>query len=534
MKKFMKELSASIILAFTIGFMLFIYEPIIMYSNNMSDFWFDIYTLFSCNIIVFFACFISILIIFILIYFIGRFILRKKPEEKKNIIYYLFLLTGFTLFIVTYIQGNFLSGSLPVLDGNAIVWNSFKTQTIISVCLLVFITTLIVVCTIKFKYIKTIKFLKYITLAIFVMLLISLVSTCLTRNCFIRKDYVATPTTKNINVYSSNKNFIILLLDNMDSERTQKILDENPEFKEIFADFTYFPDTVGGYVFTRDSVPLVLTGNWNENTENYSVFFNKAMRNSKLLNMLKEKNYDTNLYEEFLVYNSNDTDQIKNLSFDTEINKLRFFKEESKYILFKYLPFYLKPYSTVETMDFNSTKTNNDEYPRFVWDNTVFYYDLLSQNVKVESHNQFKYIHLEGPHPPFDCNEDLQSVESGTYEQKVIASLKIIDTYLKYLKENNVYDNSTIIIMADHGYEYPNEELVFRHNPIFYVKGYNEQHELKNSDGKVWYGDLMEIYENLLEDKTAEHIRAYLKLYHSGNDPDQPLIYTEIKGHKGS
>jgi len=36
-----------------------------------------------------------------------------------------------------------------------------------------------------------------------------------------------------------------------------------------------------------------------------------------------------------------------------------------------------------------------------------------------------------------------------------------------------------------------------------------------------------------ITDKTAEHIRAYLKLYHSGNDPDQPLIYTEIKGHKG-
>ena len=36
-----------------------------------------------------------------------------------------------------------------------------------------------------------------------------------------------------------------------------------------------------------------------------------------------------------------------------------------------------------------------------------------------------------------------------------------------------------------------------------------------------------------ITDKTAEHIRAYLKLYHSSNDPDQLLIYTEIKGHKG-
>lgn len=36
-----------------------------------------------------------------------------------------------------------------------------------------------------------------------------------------------------------------------------------------------------------------------------------------------------------------------------------------------------------------------------------------------------------------------------------------------------------------------------------------------------------------ITDKTLDHIRAYLKLYHPENDPDQPLIYTEIKGHKG-
>lgn len=36
-----------------------------------------------------------------------------------------------------------------------------------------------------------------------------------------------------------------------------------------------------------------------------------------------------------------------------------------------------------------------------------------------------------------------------------------------------------------------------------------------------------------ITDKTVDHIRVYLKLYHPENDPDQPLIYTEIKGCKG-
>lgn len=35
-----------------------------------------------------------------------------------------------------------------------------------------------------------------------------------------------------------------------------------------------------------------------------------------------------------------------------------------------------------------------------------------------------------------------------------------------------------------------------------------------------------------ITDKTAEHLKNYLKFYHEVIDPDAPLIYTVIKGHK--
>ena len=501
MKKYLKEMIPTIILAFTASFMLFIYEPIILYSSNMSDFWFDIYTMFSCNIIAFLVCFTSILLIYTFIYFIENIL----SKGKKNI-YYICLLIGFIGFIVTYIQGNYLSKSLPLLDGTTINWNNYTTQMIISAILLFTVSLTVIICTIKFKYEKIIKVLKYLTIVIFAMISVSLVSTCLTKNCFIRKDFLATATTKNINTYSSNKNFIIFLLDAMDSTRTKKIIDENSEYQDIFQDFTYYPDTVSGYVFTRDSIPLILTGNWNENETDFSIFYNDALRNSPLFDMLKENHYDTNIYDEELIYNSNDTDQIKNLSFDTDIDKLSFFKQEIKYVLFKYLPYYLKPYSKIETMDFNGTKTTATLDNRFVWNNTVFYDTYLQENIEITSHNQFKFIHLEGPHAPFDCDANLQPIENGTYEQKVEASLKIINTYLNYLKENNVYNNSAIIIMADHGYEYETEHTIFRQNPIFYVKGINENHDFRTSNEKIGFEDLMKIYENLLNDKSTANL----------------------------
>ena len=45
MKNNIKNLSIAYVLAFAVSFMLFIYEPILMYTNNINDFWFDLITM---------------------------------------------------------------------------------------------------------------------------------------------------------------------------------------------------------------------------------------------------------------------------------------------------------------------------------------------------------------------------------------------------------------------------------------------------------------------------------------------------------
>ena len=94
----------------------------------------------------------------------------------------------------------------------------------------------------------------------------------------------------------------------------------------------------------------------------------------------------------------------------------------------------------------------------------------------------------------------------GTYEKNIEAAMTITDTYLKKLKASNVYDNSAIIIMADHGYHYDNSEHWGRHNPLFMVKGVREKHPLTISDVPLSYDDLQEIYASLLDGKDSEHI----------------------------
>ena len=51
-------------------------------------------------------------------------------------------------------------------------------------------------------------------------------------------------------VMSEDQNFVILLLDTVDSRTITELLDEHPEYSEVFRDFTYFENTVGAYSCT--------------------------------------------------------------------------------------------------------------------------------------------------------------------------------------------------------------------------------------------------------------------------------------------
>lgn len=498
-----KIIKPALILSFAISFMLFIYEPIVMYLNNTSDFWFDLNILVSYSFITFLILFLFITIVYIIIYLIDK---RALKGRKK--IYETFLIFGFCMFFVTYIQGNYLSGKLPPLDGKTINWNNYTFDSIISAVLLIIVFGITILLIKKYKFEKTIKWSKNITLAICAMLAVSLTTTFFTvKTESDSKKYTVTATTNYINNYSTDKNFIILLLDSIDSETMEKIVQKDNKYLDVFDDFTYFPDTVGGYPFTRDTVPLVLSGNWSENKTDFTSFYNEAMDNSKLLDYLRDYNYNINIYNDEISYNTEKAKDIKNFSFNNKVDLFSFIKQELKYDLFKYLPFYLKKYSKIETMNFIKTrKLVNDEL--FLWDDTIFLDNYLKRDVTLGDNKEFKYIHLEGAHYPFDCDKNFNKKENGTYEEKIEGSIILIDKYLKYLKENDIYDNSAIIILADHGFwwEIDDDSLLKRQNPILYIKGFDEHHKREVSDEKVSFDNLQDMYNNLLNGNKAEDV----------------------------
>ena len=497
MKNNMKKLIPAYVLSFVISFMLYICEPILIYSTNVNDFWFDFKTMLGVIPICFAFLFVVLSLGYTLLYFIN-----KRFSEKLTV-YKVVLIISYIMFMYVYIQGNYLAGDLPGLDGTTINWGNYTTQNIISVIVIAVIIIAQVISIRKFKYEKVEKVNNYITIAIFAMLLTSLVSILFTPGLYQEK-IVANATIRNINSASTNQNLFVFLVDSVDSTAFANVVKESPEYKDTFKDFTYYPDTISAYLFTRDAIPFILSGKWNENETEFVDYYNNAIENSEFINELNKQEYQMNFYEYQIQGSTRKMDQFANVDiYNKDVHTVRFFKQLTKYILYKYSPYALKQYSHIETMDFNYAKVVN-ESQRFNWSDKVIYNLIKNSEIEKIDDKYFQFLHIEGAHTPFDYDENVNKIpeEQGTYKLKLKATLNIIDAYINRLKENNVYDNSAIIIMADHGYW----DSTGRQNPILYIKGINEHHDMITSDIPVSHEDLVPAYLQLMAGDTTDKL----------------------------
>lgn len=496
----MKKLIPAYILSFVISFMLYINEPLLLYANNKDDLHFNLNTFFIPMIKVFFYIFFILSFIFTIIYFINN------KFGKKLYVYNTILIIAFICFLATYIQGNFLIEKLPSLDGATISWTSYNNQNIITIIIWIIIITIYILTIIKFKFEKVINVSKYISLSVFAMLSVALITTMFTNDIFENRkiNYIS---KDNINISSKNNNFYILLLDAVDSKYFYNILNTE-NYKEIFEDFTYFPDTKSTFSYTKESIPQILSGGVYDYKKSYQKFYNESMDKSPLINLLNEKKYDINIYDTGLLWTTEKSRVVKNINeFNKQYNTICFAKEETKYILFKYLPYFLKEYSKIDYFDFENCK-REAEPNSYSWENEELYKTLDEKIEKIDN-NYFSFIHIRGAHVPFDLDENFNKIKNGTYDELIKGDLKIIKKYINRLKENNIYDNSIIIIMADHGYNFDNP--IGRQNPILFIKGINEKHKLKISDKTIIYEDLMDIYKDLLNKKQTDDILLNIK-----------------------
>ena len=513
-----KMLLPAMVLSLTINFMFLIFEPISLYANNINDFWFDLYDMLPLLISAFILFFLIFFVVLSICYFIS-----VKLFKKINI-YYVLLSIIFCIFLITYIQGNFLAGSLPGVNGEVFNWRDYKTESIISIILwlAIFIAAFFIIK--KTKFPKFVSYIAPITGTILVMLLVSLTSSLLTTNALEDK-FTAKATFDYYNQVSNNRNFFIFLVDAIDSRSFDNLLKDNPEYQDTLKDFTYYQDTVSYSPYTRDSIPYIFSQIPNHNETDFSDYSKMAFRDSKILNTLNDDHYNLFFYDNDIIIDRDTASKLKNISNKTKINRENFFFEIMRYDLYKYLPYPLKGKAHIENLSFWISELEEGRAD-FDWRDRTNYDIYKNESLEIVDEKVFHFIHLEGAHIWFNLDEDLNPIDRtvGTYSQKQIATFKVIQAYLDRLKSSDAYDNASIVIMSDHGYKdgvWEYDYINNRFNPILYIKGLEETHsKMHRSDKPISFEDLGDAFQELYEGKPSTELFSDISL-----PRDRTIIY---------
>ncbi|MGN0639066.1 MAG: hypothetical protein ACI4J0_11900 [Huintestinicola sp.] len=465
-------------LAFEISFMLCMFAPIDIFFANKDEYWFSFGQLMSVSAIVFVLAFLILSVCFFGISKLGI----------SNYVYAA-LVCGL---VYLYIQGNYIPRNYGVLNGTDIDWNSYVSYGIASIAVIAICIILCIILCVKFKE-KVPVFGKGVSVFLFLIQLVTTGTLVVQNIGGMQNTFQAVNTDKNLFELSSDRNIVVFILDTYDGEYFSELLDsDNEKYSEMFADFTFYKDTLGAYPTTKCAIPYMLTGKWYENEEPYVDYIKKSYIDNPVYEKFNEKNFTLNVYTNSM-YLSPEKIEYENIEVGHYIisDKSEFAKEIYKLVSFNYMPHQLKQYFFTDTDTISKLKTSDTSGAAFSPDVQKFAERFEKEGLSLsKTGNLFKFYHLEGTHSPYTFGEDLKSdsdVQYTPYDEAAGNAL-LVKKYIDSLKSNGVYDDSTIVILADHG------QVGYSQNPIFMIKNAGEHHEFQVSDTSMSFEFLDDIW----------------------------------------
>jgi hypothetical protein len=393
-------------------------------------------------------------------------------------------LTLWIMTICAYIQGMFLNGKLFLMDGKDSDWGN---GTIVSnlIVWIALIALCIVIAVRLDCYIKQIVI--YSSLALIVMQLAGAGSLIVGYvNSEEEKEYTSNDylSTEGLCEVADKDNIIIFVLDTYDVDYLNQVLEKYPDFLSPLKGFTYYPDYVSQFSRTYPSITYMLTGEEYFYEIPQEEYYEEAFTTtgSYFWNGLKKKGFSYYLYEAESDIIGKSTRQ-KALNYideghqiEAEISFVGFIKSLNNIAGYRNLPYVLKNYNKYTAEMINDWTVNERilDSTKFE-DNDSKVYEYLKNNplsVSDKDSKSLRFIHLNGAHAPYSMDENGNAIpnQDGTAIGQYIGSMRLVYDYIQMLQDIDMYENSTVIITADHGENYVTSELNQNTNPILFIK----------------------------------------------------------------
>ncbi len=439
------------------------------------------------------ACYVLLIVISIWILLNMLLLFEGKQSEP--------IICGMTVFaLCSYIQGMFLNNYLFLMDGKKMEWSVQLLTGNILVWLGIIIFTCVILQKNKQRMVNIMFGVSGIMLA---MQLAGGVSVCVTTDVAadkaVKHDYFS---NEGLYTAAENTNVYVFVLDTFDVDYWNQIIEEEPDFAEPMEGFIFYPDTVSQFSRTYPSIPYMLS----EQLYFYEIpqqeYNQNAVSSCKIWNELLDNNYNLYFYEESQEYIGDEIrykaknyvaegkEISKNVSLSGTLQSMM------KISGYRIMPYFIKTNYLYTSEMVNSAIITEVRYDRPVFnplDGIV--YQEFQNSLEISNETKaFKFIHLNGAHAPYYMDENCKIVDSGNTSliEQCKGSMKLVYRYLSELKRLGLYENSLIIITADHGENYVTKMLEQNTNPILFIKPMNNSTEsMKISDVYASQNDIL-------------------------------------------
>ena len=378
----------------------------------------------------------------------------------------------FALGVCFYVQAMAMNTGLPIADGKEVNWTKFDPIAMwtLAVWIAIFVVCLVL------TYLRPAVARGVFTLGALALVIVqgAGVYALTTDSDFLDAKPESTkivPTEEGMFDLAEENNVVVFVLDTFDTAYMESTLEQFPTILDGFTGFTWYKNSVGSVIPTRYAIPFLLTGVWPDTDKTWKDWRQTRYTESNYLGDIAKADYSIGIYSnEMGLGQTSDADVIDTVMGETlnvkyagdivELNEEGAFPVMIGCALYRDLPWVLKPRFQFNTPDVKAAMlVKPDEYEEgttsYVYDDADYYKKLKKQGLSIEDRGTkgaFRFIHLMGAHEPFTINEWGDEVEGFTSrEEQCAGALRMVDTYIVQLKKLGLYEDTAILVTADHG-----------------------------------------------------------------------------------
>ena len=351
---------------------------------------------------------------------------------------------------------------------------------------------------------------------------------------------------------ANERNVIEFIVDTCDTTWFERALEKYPDMTDNLRGFTYYPNATSTHSRTYPSVPYLLTGEICHFDKPMTDYIDGAWKNSSLLSDLKAANCDVRLFtpnvyvSEWAMNNLVENVDTAPQGLRANVSVSALIGEMAKMSFYREAPYLLKPYFIYEG-DEVSRHVSRLSAPAVEEQDIYFYSQLTADRrltVSDDYETAYRFYHLYGAHPGSKLDADGSGNNTKKDQDAAIRGcFRIIEEYIAQLQALGLYEQSTIIITADHGCSggTKNLEVAWAYRPVMIVKpaGIGADAPYAVSQAPVCHADLFATVwagvsdaDNPLHQVAAEKYGKPIWEYTEDSLRDRFYYYTALRSDK--